>query len=171
MLVLVGRNGATAYELSLWTKAGKWGVLGYSRSALNTVPKRLEERGYLRSEAEVGKSGRRKRYHLTDRGIGAATEWLRLPPALPPVDSELLVRILGYDLLLTTEFLESFARLQPAIEKRRAQLILDELQPASPDADLSRRLAFSLHRRVLDAHSAWLKEVQRELRKLERGTR
>ena len=75
ILALVGHDGQTAYDLTLWASSGAWGLLGYSRSSLHEIPKRLEGKGHLRSEeVPAAKGGKRRLYRLTDKGIAAVRE-------------------------------------------------------------------------------------------------
>lgn len=164
-----GREGHTAYDLAQWANSGEWGLLGYSRSSLYTIPKRLEEQGYLRGEdVRAAKAGSRRLFALTDKGIAAVREWLAVPPELPIVDSELVVRILSADMMRTEDWLESLLALRPAIELRRAVLTLARHRSRSARDDPARLLAFALHEDLLNAYSAWLKRVESERRTLRR---
>jgi len=170
VLALVGRDGQTAYDLALWATSSEWGLLGYSRSSLHEIPKRLEERGYLRSkEVPAAKGGKRRLYHLTDKGISAVREWLAAPPGLPAVDSELIVRALSGDLMRTEEWLESLLALRPAIERRRALLTLAKQKSSSARDESGRSLAFALQDDLLNAYTTWLKRVESELRSVRRA--
>ena len=163
VLALVGRRGQTAYDLALWANSGEWGLLGYSRSSLHEVPKRLERRGHLRGEeVPAAKGGKRRLYRLTDAGVAAVREWLATPPGLPVVDSELVVRTLSRDLMRTDDWLESLLALRPAIEHRRAVLNLARQKSSSAGNESARLLAFALHEELLNAYTAWLKGVEAE---------
>ncbi len=173
VLAMVGLEGATAYELSLFSSSSKWGLLGYSRSALHAIPKRLDREGYLWSTVEKAeKSPSRRRYQLTETGVAAVRQWARSSPALPPVESELVARMLAWDTVRSDELLETLLRLRPEVERREAELKLADLNTNPvPHAELGRRLAIGLHRHLLDGYTRWLKDVERELRKMRRPKR
>ena len=96
-------------------------------------------------------------------------QWLATPPGLPVVDSELVVRALSGDLMLTEEWFESLLALRPAIEYRRAKLTLAKRNPRSPRDEPGRSLGFALHDDLLNAYTAWLKRVESELRSVRRA--
>ena len=171
VLAMVGLNGQTAYELSLFSKDGKWGLLGYSRSSLHAIPKRLAGKGYLTSTVEAAeKSGSRRRYHLTDKGHRAVRDWLASGPSLAPVDSELVARVLAGETHQPIEdLLGKLLELRRDVERRNAELKLAEL--GKPHLDIWQRLAFGYHRHVVEAHARWLGDVERELKQLRRRKR
>src|SRR4051794_5025032 len=85
VLGLVGRGGATAYELKRMAKQGRmydWA----GESQYYVEPKRLARLGYLEARAEPGKTRERTVYTLTDAGLEALREWATTPVHFPRLE-------------------------------------------------------------------------------------
>ena len=74
VLALVGRGGASAYELRRMARQGRmydWA----GESQYYVEPKRLAKLGYLDARTEPGKTRERTVYTLTDKGLEALRAW------------------------------------------------------------------------------------------------
>jgi hypothetical protein len=67
------------------------------------------------------KGGSRRLYTLTEAGSRAAREWLKSRPVLPPVDSELVARLLADDMLLTDELFATLLELRGMASRARVR--------------------------------------------------
>lgn len=131
VLGLIGREGAGPHDLlrmaqqdPLLTWAGE--------SRYYTEPKRLAGLGLLVASKHPGRTHERTVYTLTERGLDALRAYAATPAAVPPVKSDVLIRLLICDLVgeaitrdgVTTirqELIELEARLDEA-ERRAAEL-------------------------------------------------
>jgi len=170
VLVLCGTDGATAYDLERFSTAGHWSILGYSRTQLRATPKALEARGLLESFAEPAeRHGERRRYRATSAGLKAARDWLERTPKLPAVDADVVVRLLAWDQVLFPKLLASLLTLEPAIERRRAELTIQATKRTQslPEAQTALELAYALHLEIMDAYQRWLRRVRKTLKAVE----
>jgi DNA-binding PadR family transcriptional regulator len=164
VMALVGRGGAGAHDLvDMMRRGGKlhWAAAG---SKLYAEPKRLTEMGYMTAQEEPGRTRPRTVYHLAPAGEEALHRWIAEPSGLPRVQSEAVVRLLAGDLGDDADLRASLLAMRTDIAHARA--LLDEsaaLAPTLPHRQRYLRLIDSLGRRVLDAHDAWLDEVEAEL--------
>lgn len=163
VLTLVGRDGATAYELAQMQRRGE-GYFGYAGSQWYAEPKRLASLGLLRAEREPGRTRERTRYHLTDAGRDVLARWAPQPPRPPHVDSEAVVKVLAADLVDDADVLASIRALRPELERMRAN-IEEGIRRAADFPHRERYLLLNhrLVQRVLDAHLRWADEVEAEL--------
>ncbi|MGD9571572.1 MAG: PadR family transcriptional regulator [Thermoleophilia bacterium] len=164
VLGMVGRGGAGAHDVVDMMRRGGRLHWAAAESKLYAEPKRLERLGYLRSREEPGRTRARRVYELTPEGEGALRAWLREPTPFPRIQSEAAVRMMAGDLADDGDLLSSLVAMRGEIALRRAALaeteaIVDEI----PHRTRNLRLVLSLGDRVLDAHEAWLAEVEREL--------
>ncbi len=97
VLALVGEGGAGPHDLVRMMRQGRlyWSS---AESQWYAEPKRLEQLGYLTSRKEPGQTRERTVYLLTDAGCNALRAWISEPSALPRIQSEAIVRLLGGDL-------------------------------------------------------------------------
>jgi len=163
VLTLVGRGGATAYELAQMQRRGE-GYFGYASSQWYAEPKRLAALGLLAAEREPGRTRERTRYHLTDGGRAALARWVPTPPRPPHVDSEAIVKVLAADLVDEQDVLASIRALRPELERMRSS-IEEGIRRAADFPHRERYLLLNhrLVQRVLDAHLEWVDEVEAEL--------
>jgi PadR family transcriptional regulator AphA len=163
VLALVGRRGATAHELVQMQRRGE-AYFSYAGSQWYAEPKRLASLGLLRAEREAGRTRERTRYHLTDAGREALARWVPQPPRPPHVDSEGVVKVLAADLASDEAVLTSIRALRPELERMRAS-IREGVRHADDFPHRERYLLLNhrLVERVLDAHLAWVDEVEAEL--------
>ena len=97
VLALVGRGGASPYELQRMARQGRiydWA----GESQYYVEPKRLARLGYLEATREPGKTRERTVYRLTDQGLEALREWAGTELRFPRLQHEALVLLLGADL-------------------------------------------------------------------------
>src|SRR6476646_4021826 len=87
VLGLVGRSGASPYELQRMARQGRiYDFAGESRYYVE--PKRLARLGYLEARKEPGKTRERTVYSLTDAGLEALRAWAGSPLSFPRLEHE-----------------------------------------------------------------------------------
>ena len=164
VLALVGEGGAGPHDLVRMMRQGRlyWSS---AESQWYAEPKRLERLGYLASRKEPGKTRERTVYLLTDAGRDALRTWISDPSALPRIQSEAIVRLLGADLAESDDaLLASLQAIRTDIAHVAAQLDLAEAAAATlPHRERYLRLVHQLGRGLLRAHEEWLDGVEREL--------
>src|SRR5262249_20449060 len=118
ILGLVGRGGAGAHDLLQMARRGR--ILDWAgESQYDAEPKRLARLGYLDARKEPGKTRERTVYSLTDKGLDALAAYARTVPAVTPVKSDPLVRLLICDLIGEDVTRESMASLRDDIADLR----------------------------------------------------
>lgn len=136
----------------------------YAESQWYAEPKRLAKLGLLNGEREPGMTRERTRYRLTEAGGDAIRAWLSDPPAPPHVASEAVIKVLAADLGDAADVLAAVRALRPDLERMLAALaVSEEAAAAIPHRTRALRLNHRLARSVLEAHLAWVGEVEREL--------
>jgi DNA-binding PadR family transcriptional regulator len=164
ILALVGEGGAGPHDIVRMMRQGRiyWTA---AESHYYAEPKRLEKHGYLRSRKEPGRTRERTHYELTEKGLGALREWLALPARLPRMQNEAVVKVLAADLTDDAVVAASLEGLRADIADVRARLdVAEAVAGTLPHRKRYLRLVHGLGRRLLEAHSAWLEDVERELR-------
>jgi len=163
VLALVGRGGASPYELRRMARQGRiydWA----GESQYYVEPKRLARLGYLEARREPGKTRERTVYTLADKGLEALREWAGSAISFPRLEHEALVMLLGGDLVDDADLRKSLATLRTDIADLSARLDVAE---AAADALPHRRrylmMGDRLGRRLLAVHLEWLDEVERDL--------
>jgi PadR family transcriptional regulator, regulatory protein AphA len=163
VLALVGRGGASPYELRRMARQGRiydWA----GESQYYVEPKRLARLGYLEARREPGKTRERTVYTLADKGLEALREWAGSAISFPRLEHEALVMLLGGDLVDDADLRKSLGTLRTDIADLSARLDVAE---AAADALPHRRrylmMGHRLSRRLLAVHLEWLDEVEREL--------
>jgi PadR family transcriptional regulator AphA len=164
VLALVGEGGAGPHDLVRMMRQGRLYWVS-AESQWYSEPKRLEKLGYLTSLKQPGKTNPRTQYHLTDAGRRALRDWIAEPSSLPRIQSEAIVRLLGADLAESdAAVLTSLRAMRADIANARAGLdVADEIATTLPHRECYLRLVHRFGRALLDAHEAWLDEVEREL--------
>ena len=163
VLVLVGRGGAGAHDLVRMARAGRV-FQTPADSQFYAEPKRLERLGYLTSHKEPGKTRERTHYELTEKGLDALREWMKERASSPLVATDAIERLLAADLVGEGPVLESVSGMRADTQDMYAEL--DRSEAAAEKFPHRRKyllLNYRLARAVLDAHLAWLDEVEREL--------
>ena len=164
VLALVGEGGAGPHDLVRMMRQGRlyWSS---AESQWYAEPKRLAQLGYLTSRKEPGQTRERTVYLLTDAGRDALRAWISEPSALPRIQSEAIVRLLGGDLAESDEaLLVSLQAIRADIAEVAAGLDAAEAAAATlPHRERYLRLVHELGRGLLRAHEEWLDSVEREL--------
>jgi DNA-binding PadR family transcriptional regulator len=127
-------------------------------------PKRLEALGLLSARKQPGRTRPRTHYTLTDAGRAALREWMTEPARFPRIQNEPIVRLLAADIVGIEPVLESLAALRQQIADIEAQLDeAEETARSVPGRTRTLLLNHRLARTILDAHTDWLNEIEREL--------
>jgi PadR family transcriptional regulator, regulatory protein AphA len=164
VLVLVGEGGAGPHDLVRMMRRGATVYWASSASQFYAEPKRLEKLGYLTSTKGPGRTHDRTDYRLTDAGRAALRDWHATPASFPRIQSEPVVRVLGAEFADPAAVLGGLAPLREDIAAAHAWLDhAEQLEPMLPHRARVLRLNRRLARRILDAHTAWLDEVEAEL--------
>lgn len=162
VLAVVGREGLSGPELVdkvsdgapfFWTGAG---------SHVLRTARRLTDDGYLRTRTEQAKTRPRTVYELTDAGLEAFRNWQAEPSSFPQIHHEAAIRLWACDLGDPSAVLASLRALREELPRLRAVVASRDQTGAEPDRKRSLRLNQSLARRLIDAHEAWLDEVEAE---------
>jgi len=163
VLVLVGRGGAGAHDLVRMARQGRV-YASAAESQYYAESKRLARLGYLSARKVPGKTRERTFYELTDKGVEALREWMKEPPSLPQVGTDGIVRLLAADLVGEPAVRESLGGLRAEIEEMiELAFISEETAQSLPHRSKYLHLNYALARAVLEAHLAWLDEVERQL--------
>jgi PadR family transcriptional regulator, regulatory protein AphA len=163
VLTLVGQGGAGPHDLVRMSRAGRiyWAA---ADSQWYAEPKRLEALGHLTSIKEPGRTRPRTHYTLTDKGRQALADWMQEPARFPRIQHDAVVRLLAADLVGEEAVLHSLRALRGEIADISARLDAAEaLAPTIPSRERYLLLNHRLARRIVEAHSDWLDEVEREL--------
>lgn len=164
VLTLIGRGGAGPHDLVDMVRRGGRLYWSASPSKMYAEPKRLERLGYVRSRREPGKTRERTHYELTDAGLEALRAWLAEPSRFPRMYNQAVCRVLSGDLTDDETLLAGLVTLRDELAGLHAHLDEAETIAASlPHRERYLALVHSLGRRLVEAHEAWLDEVEREL--------
>jgi DNA-binding PadR family transcriptional regulator len=164
VLTLVGQGGAGPHDLVRMARTGRiyWDA---ADSQWYAEPKRLQALGLLSARKEPGRTRPRTHYTLTDAGRAALAEWTTEPARFPRIQNEPIVRLLAADVVGIEPVLESLGALREQIAYIAARLdAAEEAAPSLPNRTVALLLNHRLARRILEAHSDWLDDVERELR-------
>ena len=163
ILGLVGPGGAGAHDLLRMARDGR--MLDWAgESQYYTEPKRLARLGYLDARKEPGRTRERTVYSLTDKGIGALSDYARTPVAFTPLKSEALVRLLICDLVGEAVTRESMATLREDVAEVARRLDdAEQRAKALPHRAKYLLITIGFLRRFLDLHLELVDEVEREL--------
>ena len=163
VLTLVGEGGAGPHDLVRMARAGRiyWDA---ADSQWYAEPKRLEALGYLTSRKEPGRTRPRTHYTLTDSGRDALADWMQEPARFPRIQHDAIVRLLAADIVGEEAVLDSLRALRAEIADISARREAAEAIAATiPSRERYLRLNHRLARRIVQAHTDWLDEVEREL--------
>jgi PadR family transcriptional regulator AphA len=165
VLAIVGDGGASTPELVEMVTRGAPFFWARAPTQAYDEPPRLEKLGFLTSHKQPARTRPRRVYMLTDKGREALREWLRRPAPFPRIEHEANLRLVAGDLLEDREILTSLTAMRAELDTHQ-QLIdrsLEGLKERLPHRARYLRLDYSLAQRVLDAHRAWIDDVEREL--------
>ena len=163
VLTLVGREGAGPHDLVRMARQGRvhWSA---AESQYYAEPKRLEKLRYLRAEKRPGRTRERTHYTLTDSGRAALIEWAAEPARFPRIQHEAVTRMLLGDMVPDSVLVAGLAGLREDIAEITAQLDAAGGAAGSvPHRARYLRLNHALARRIVEAHRAWIGDVEREL--------
>ncbi len=163
VLTLVGQGGAGPHDLVRMARSGRiyWDA---AESQWYAEPKRLQTLGYLDARTEPGQTRPRTHYTLTHRGRAALAEWMTKPARFPRIQHEAIVRLLAADIVGEQPVLDSLRGLRDQITAISAQLDAAEAVARTiPNRKDYLLLNHRLARRILQAHTDWLNEVERKL--------
>jgi DNA-binding PadR family transcriptional regulator len=162
VLSLVGRQGAGAHDLVQMAASGQELYYAGAASKVYERAARLAQQGYLNAEKRPGKTRERTYYTLSDTGLAALQAWLEEPSRFPRIQSEAVTRVFASDLAVDEgAVVRSLQALESEIERLHRVLDDDERRAMQfPHRARQLRLVRSLGRRLLDAHTDWLAEVE-----------
>jgi len=163
VLTLVGRDGAGPHDLVRMARQGRvyWTA---ADSQWYSEPKRLATLGFLRAEKRPGRTRERTHYTLTEPGRAALLEWAAEPARLPRIQHEAVTRLLLGDMVPDAVLVAGLQSMRTEIAEIGAQLgAADAAAAEVPHRTRYLRLNHALARRILDAHSTWIDQVEREL--------
>ena len=163
MLTLVGRDGAGPHDLVRMARQGRvyWTA---AESQWYSEPKRLAKLGFLRAEKRPGRTRERTHYTLTETGRAALLEWAAEPARFPRIQHEAVTRLLLGDMVPDAVLVAGLQSMRAEIAEIAAQLgAADAAAAEVPHRTRYLRLNHALARRILDAHSTWIDQVEREL--------
>jgi len=162
VLSLVGRQGAGAHDLVQMAAGGQELYYAGAASKVYERAARLAQQGYLNAEKRPGKTRERTYYTLSDTGLAALQAWLEQPSRFPRIQSEAVTRVFASDLAVDEgAVVRSLQALESEIERLHRVLDDDERRAMQfPHRARQLRLVRSLGRRLLDAHTDWLAEVE-----------
>ena len=163
VLTLVGRSGAGPHDLVRMARQGRvyWTA---AESQWYSEPKRLAKLGFLRAEKRPGRTRERTHYTLTETGRAALLEWAAEPARFPRIQHEAVTRLLLGDMVPDAVLVAGLQSMRTEIAEIAAQLgAADAAAAEVPHRTRYLRLNHALARRILDAHSTWIDQVEREL--------
>jgi DNA-binding PadR family transcriptional regulator len=164
MLALIGEGGAGASELAQMVRQGSPLFLSAARSQVYAEAARLEERGFVTSRVEPGRTKPRTVYSLTVAGREALRAWLAEPAPVPKVQNEASLRLLAGDLLDDAAIVASFAAMRPELDRMEELLAeMEEQAPRVPHRERYLKLMHDHARRTIDLHRRWIDEIEDEL--------
>jgi DNA-binding PadR family transcriptional regulator len=163
VLAAIGEYGASTPELVEMLSRGQM-FWTSSPSQIYREPGRLLALGWITAEKQPGKTRSRTLYRLTDSGRGALQEWLRAPAGFPRLQHHAALHVFAGDMIEDDEIVASLQKLRDDIDEMSAVIEANIARAA----DLPHRTRYALlfqdlGRRLLEAHSDWLDEVEREL--------
>lgn len=162
VMILVGEGGAGPHDIVRMMQDGRWYWSG-SDSQFYAEPKRLEKLGLLSSHSEPGITKARTVYQLTDKGRKALVEWLAEPSNMPRIQEEQVARLLGSEYVDDRTTIESVRPLRVRFEAELDAITRHEARIAEfPHRERPLRINLRLQRRMIEAHIAWLDEVEAE---------
>jgi DNA-binding PadR family transcriptional regulator len=163
VMTLVGQGGAGPHDLVRMARSGRiyWDA---AESQWYAEPKRLERLGYLSSCKQPGQTRPRTHYMLTDRGRAALADWMEGPARFPRIQHEAVVRLLAADIVGEQAVLDSLQALREEIAAISSQLDTAEtIASTIPSRENYLLLNYRLARRIVQAHTDWLDEIEQQL--------
>jgi DNA-binding PadR family transcriptional regulator len=163
VLVLVGERGAGAHDLVRMARQGRV-YADFADSQWYAEPKRLARLGYLTARREPGRTRERTHYLLTEQGLAALRRWMSEPTGFSRMFLEPAIRLLSADLVGDQLVLQSLAGLRETAADLLARIDLaEQVARTIPHRERYLLLNHRLARRLVEAHVAWLDEVEAQL--------
>jgi DNA-binding PadR family transcriptional regulator len=165
VLAIIGDGGASTPELVEMVTRGAPFFWTRAPTQAYDEPPRLERLGYLKSRTEPARTRPRRVYKLTAKGRRALREWLRRPAPFPRIEHEANLRLVAGDLLDDGEIVDSLTAMRAELDHHQRLIAksLDRLDARLPHRARYLRLDYSLAQRLIDAHRAWIDDVESEL--------
>jgi len=163
VMTLVGDSGAGPHDLVRMIRQGRvyWAS---PESQFYAEPKRLAAAGYLEATKQPGRTHARTHYTLTDAGREALTAWAAEPARFPRIQHEAVTRLLLGDMVPDSVLVAGLEGLRSDIAEITTQLDAADAAAAEvPHRSRYLRLHHALARRIVEAHSTWIDQVEREL--------
>jgi len=163
VLTLVGRDGAGPHDLVRMARQGRvyWTA---AESQWYSEPKRLAKLGFLRAEKRPGRTRERTHYTLTETGRAALLEWAAEPARFPRIQHEAATRLLLGDMVPDAVLVAGLQSMRGEIAEIAAELDAADAAAAEvPHRARYLRLSHALARSIIEAHSTWIDQVEREL--------
>jgi len=161
VMAVIGRDGASGPELVQMAGGGApffW--TGAGSHVLRTA-RRLADDGYLSARTEPATTRPRTIYELTYKGREAIRGWLAEPSAFPHIQHEAAIRVFASDLGDISAVLASLRALREELPRLEALVELHEQRAdAIPHRAQALKLNHSLARRLIEAHRAWIDDVE-----------
>ena len=164
VMSLVGANGASGPELVemataaaplFWTGAG---------SHVLRVARRLADDGYLIARTEPAKTRPRTVYTMSAKGRQAFRAWLAVPSSYPRIQHEAAIRLFASGMGDVVQVMDSLRALRDDLP--RLEALVEQFESRAEDIPHRKQailLELSLVRRLIDAHRAWVDDVERDL--------
>ena len=160
-MAVIGRDGASGPELVQMAGGGApffW--TGAGSHVLRTA-RRLTDDGYLSTRTEPATTRPRTVYQLTDKGRDAFRAWLAEPSEFPRIQHEAAIRLFASDLGDIGAVLASLRALRDELPRLEALIEFHEQRADTiPHRAQALKLNHSLARRLIDAHRAWIDDVE-----------
>jgi DNA-binding PadR family transcriptional regulator len=164
VLALVGNRGAGAHDLASMMARSPlyWDA---AKSQWYAEPKKLARDGFLRATTTPGKTTERTHYTITAKGRAALRRWLAQPARFTRMQNEAAIRLLAGDMIDDATIVASLRAMRSDLDRLEASLIDSErVAREIPERTKYLLLSHRLGHRLIDAHRAWIDEIERELR-------
>jgi DNA-binding PadR family transcriptional regulator len=160
-MAVIGRGGASGTELVQMASGGAPFFWSGAGSHVLGTARRLADDGYLRTRREPAKTRPRTVYELTAKGRRAIRAWLAEPSSFPVIHHEAAIRLFASDLGDIEQVLASLQALRDELPRLQALVEFHEQRAdAIPHRTQALRLNHALARRLIDAHRAWIDDVE-----------
>ena len=163
VLALVGERGAGAHDLASMMARSPlyWDA---APSQWYAEPKKLAAEGYLKAAIQPGRTTARTHYTITAKGRAALRRWLAQPARFTRMQNEAAVRLLAGDMIDDDTIVASLTALHAELDRLEASLADSErIAESIPERGRYLLLSHRLGHRLIEAHRAWIDEVEEEL--------
>ncbi len=163
VLALVGERGAGAHDLASMMARSPlyWDA---AQSQWYAEPKKLAADGYLKATTRPGRTTARTHYTITAKGRATLRRWLARPARFTRMQNEAAIRLLAGDMIDDDTIVASLTGLRAELDRLEASLVDSEAVATQiPERTRYLLLSHRLAHRLIDAHRAWIEEVEREL--------